>query len=174
LQVLDQVVIQVTTVKQLQLPSKCQRELRLNRAEIYKLVIILTTACARSPHQRASSLPTQEPVQLVMEETEVSRVARLCIPQSGSAWTRQVMQRAIRIYRSTHLLTYAIQLVGNLYISDHRHFRIRKVAASTNVISTIAGTGTASYSGDNGQATSATLNYPSGVAVDTSGKRFQR
>ncbi len=38
------------------------------------------------------------------------------------------------------------------------------------MISTIAGTGTGSYSGDNGQATSATLYYPIGVAVDTSGK----
>ena len=34
----------------------------------------------------------------------------------------------------------------------------------------IAGTGTASYSGDNGAATSAALNQPFGVAVDTSGK----
>ena len=38
-----------------------------------------------------------------------------------------------------------------------------------DVITTIAGTGSASYSGDNGAATSATLNGPHGVAVDTSG-----
>ncbi len=39
---------------------------------------------------------------------------------------------------------------------------------SIRIISTIAGTGTASYSGDNGQATSATINGPSGIAIDTS------
>ena len=38
------------------------------------------------------------------------------------------------------------------------------------IIATIAGTGTGSYSGDNGAATSATLYYPWGVAVDASGR----
>ena len=39
-----------------------------------------------------------------------------------------------------------------------------------HIIKTIAGTGTNSYSGDNGAATSATLWYPVGVAVDASGR----
>ena len=56
-----------------------------------------------------------------------------------------------------------------MYIGDSRHYRIRKVVMSTSIISTIAGTGTSSFSGDNGQATSATL-CPIGVALDTSGK----
>jgi hypothetical protein len=43
------------------------------------------------------------------------------------------------------------------------------VTVSTGIISTIAGTGTNSYSGDNGAATSATLNNADGVAVDMSG-----
>ena len=48
--------------------------------------------------------------------------------------------------------------------------RIRKLTVSTGIITTIAGTGTSSYSGDNGAATSATLYYPSGVVVDASGR----
>ena len=44
------------------------------------------------------------------------------------------------------------------------------MTASTTIISTIAGTGTAGFSGDNGQATSAKLYDPDGVAVDASGK----
>ena len=47
--------------------------------------------------------------------------------------------------------------------------RIRKVTTSTGIITTIAGTGSYSYSGDNGAATSAALNYPIGVALDASG-----
>ena len=39
-----------------------------------------------------------------------------------------------------------------------------------DIITTIAGTGTGSYSGDNGAATSATLNGIRGVAVDASGR----
>ena len=59
--------------------------------------------------------------------------------------------------------------LGNVYIGDHMNNRIRKVTVSTGIITTIAGAGTASYSGDNGQATSAALSYPEGVAVDMSG-----
>ena len=60
--------------------------------------------------------------------------------------------------------------IGNVYIADRYNHRIRKVTVSTGIITTIAGTGTGSYTGDNGAATSATLKYPSGVAVDASGR----
>ena len=60
--------------------------------------------------------------------------------------------------------------IGNVYIAEYGNNRIRKVTVSTGIITTIAGTGTASYSGDNGAATSATLYYPVGVALDASGR----
>ena len=60
--------------------------------------------------------------------------------------------------------------VGNVYIADTKNDCIRKVTVSTGIITTIAGTGTAGYSGDSGAATSATLNDPKGVAVDASGR----
>ena len=66
---------------------------------------------------------------------------------------------------------------GNIYITDSGNNCIRKVMASTNIITTVAGNTTAgacnasagAYSGDGGQATSATLNGPGSVAVDSSG-----
>ncbi len=63
----------------------------------------------------------------------------------------------------------AVSNTGNVYIADSDNQRIRKVTVSTGIITTIAGTGTSSYSGDNGDATSANLYYPYGVAVDSSG-----
>ena len=60
--------------------------------------------------------------------------------------------------------------IGNVYIADCENNRIRKVTVSTGIITTIAGTGSASYSGDNGAATSATLYRPGGVALDASGR----
>ena len=62
--------------------------------------------------------------------------------------------------------------IGNVYIADSHNNRIRKVTVSTGIITTIAGTGTSSYSGDNGAATSATLNYPHGVTLDASGRKL--
>ena len=49
---------------------------------------------------------------------------------------------------------------------------IREVVKATGIIVTVAGTGTAGYSGDNGPATAAQLNQPNGVAVDASGDLF--
>ena len=60
--------------------------------------------------------------------------------------------------------------IGNVYIADHGNNRIRKVTVSTGIITTIAGTGSNSYGGDNGAATSAALNDPGGVALDASGR----
>ena len=58
--------------------------------------------------------------------------------------------------------------IGNVYIADTFNNRIRKV--STGIITTIAGTGSDGYNGDGVQATLATLNLPSGVVVDASGR----
>ena len=57
---------------------------------------------------------------------------------------------------------------GNVYIADTQNNRVRKVTASTGIITTIAGTGVGGYNGDNIVATGAQLRYPSGVAVDGS------
>ncbi len=56
-----------------------------------------------------------------------------------------------------------------MYIADQNNQRIRKVTVSTGIITTFAGTGATSYSGDGGAATSATLNYPVGVTLDAAG-----
>ncbi len=56
-----------------------------------------------------------------------------------------------------------------MYIADRNNNCIRKVTISTGIISTIAGTGSGTYSGDGGAATSAALYLPQGVTVDSSG-----
>ncbi|MGD0497335.1 MAG: putative Ig domain-containing protein, partial [Bryobacteraceae bacterium] len=60
---------------------------------------------------------------------------------------------------------------GNLYIADSNNQRIRKVSAS-GIITTVAGNGTSGYAGDGGPAISAQLNFPYGLAVDTSGNLY--
>jgi len=60
----------------------------------------------------------------------------------------------------------AFDRAGNLYIADTANEAVRKVDASTGIITTIAGTGIAGYSGDGRLATLAQLNNPYSVAVD--------
>ncbi len=59
---------------------------------------------------------------------------------------------------------------GNLYIADTANNRIRKV--SNGVITTIAGTGVAGFSGDGGSATSAQLRNPAGITIDSTGNLY--
>jgi DNA-binding beta-propeller fold protein YncE len=65
----------------------------------------------------------------------------------------------------------ALDAAGNLYIADSGNHRIRKVTPQ-GMITTYAGTGSPGFAGDGGQAASATLNQPHGVAVDAAGNVF--
>ena len=57
---------------------------------------------------------------------------------------------------------------ANLYIADAGNCRIRKLVLSSSTISTVAGTTSCGSGGDGGAATSAQLNQPGGVALDSS------
>ena len=59
-----------------------------------------------------------------------------------------------------------------MYFSDESNCRVRKITVATGIIRTFAGTGSCLYQSDGGQATSTALNYPYGVAVDSSGIIF--
>jgi len=65
----------------------------------------------------------------------------------------------------------AVDSSGNLYIADTYNHRIRKVSPN-GTITTVAGTGVAGFAGDGGAGTSARLNYPDGVAVDSAGNVY--
>ncbi|MBV8632642.1 MAG: Ig-like domain repeat protein [Silvibacterium sp.] len=65
----------------------------------------------------------------------------------------------------------AFDQFGNIFIADAYNHRIRKVDTSGN-LTTVAGNGTAGFSGDGGPATSASLNYPFGLAVDSAGNLY--
>jgi len=65
----------------------------------------------------------------------------------------------------------AVDKAGNLYVTDGRNSRIRKVDTK-GTITTVAGTGVSGYSGDGGASASALLDEPSGIAVDAEGNLF--
>ena len=59
--------------------------------------------------------------------------------------------------------------IGNMFISDTNNHRIRRVSASTGIITTIAGTGEKGYNGDDILATTAQLSYPGEIVLDDYG-----
>ncbi len=65
----------------------------------------------------------------------------------------------------------AVDATGNLFIADAAHYRIRKIAPN-GTITTIAGNGTAGFSGDGGLATQASLSDPAAVAIDAGGNLY--
>ncbi len=60
---------------------------------------------------------------------------------------------------------------GNIYVADTENHRIRMMSKS-GIVTTIAGTGTAAFSGDGGPAVAAKLNRPLGIAVDKAGNVY--
>jgi streptogramin lyase len=61
---------------------------------------------------------------------------------------------------------------GNIFFVEMRNGVVRRVDAKTKIISTVAGTGKAGFSGDGGAATSATLNQPHSIQLDPVGDLF--
>ena len=63
----------------------------------------------------------------------------------------------------------ALDVAGNLYIADSNNERIREIIAATGIITTVAGSGVAGYSGDGGPASGAELDGPTGIALSSAG-----
>lgn len=66
----------------------------------------------------------------------------------------------------------AVDAAGDLYLADTQNYRVRKIAAATGVIMTVAGNGTQGFSGDNGPATAASVDSPTGLAIDAAGDLY--
>ncbi len=66
----------------------------------------------------------------------------------------------------------AIDRTGNQFIADVNNHKIRRVDALTGIITTVAGNGTAGFSGDSGLAINAQLNFPIDVIIDNLGNLY--
>jgi sugar lactone lactonase YvrE len=71
----------------------------------------------------------------------------------------------------TQPIGVSVDAQGNILIADAYNNCIRKIDA-TGIITTVAGKGTAGYSGDNGPATKAQLNFPTDMASDVAGNIY--
>jgi sugar lactone lactonase YvrE len=66
----------------------------------------------------------------------------------------------------------AMDATGNLFLADYENCRIRRIDKATAIVSTVAGTGKCSSTGDGGKATDATIDHPSAIAIDPYGNIY--
>jgi gliding motility-associated-like protein len=69
-------------------------------------------------------------------------------------------------------ISVAVDASGNMYVADYYNHRLRKIDGVTGIITTIAGNGTAGFSGDGGLAVTAQINNPSDIIVDAAGNIY--
>ncbi len=65
----------------------------------------------------------------------------------------------------------AVDDAGVVYVADHGNHRIRRITTDGKIVS-IAGNGSGAFRGDNGPATSASLYFPQGMALDGEGNLY--
>lgn len=100
------------------------------------------------------------------QHTDLSGTVRYWTNRTASV-TRYAGDGGLAIHACLNFPTaVAVDREGNVYIADTMNHRVRMVEAATGVISTLAGTGHAGFSGDGGAASEATLNEPAALIVD--------
>jgi trimeric autotransporter adhesin len=78
--------------------------------------------------------------------------------------SNNVQATSANIYNAFHIATTS---GGNIYYTEQAYHRVRRITISNGVVTTQAGSTTAGFSGDGSTATSALLNSPAGIAIDT-------
>jgi len=66
----------------------------------------------------------------------------------------------------------ALDAAGTLFVADTNNHRVRRIAAGTAAIATVAGNGVQGFAGDGSAATSAEIDSPNGLAVDAAGNLY--
>lgn len=115
---------------------------------------------------------TQDTTQKYRQQADLSGTVRYLI--NGAAVQRRFGgdDGPARQARLNFPTAVAIDEQGTLFIADQMNHRVRRVDGRTGIITTLAGTGLARFSGDGGPADQAALNEPAALALDGRGRLF--
>ncbi len=107
------------------------------------------------------------------QQADLSGTVRYWMNQSATSIKRYGGDGRTAVQAQLNFPTaVAVDRKGNLYIADTMNHRVRMVDSETGIISTLAGTGQARFSGDGGPAHQAALNEPAALAVDDGGQLY--
>jgi len=117
----------------------------------------------------AVGLASQAGAQTAAQKDALARLAQAAHPNAVASQTQDTGSAPTTPLNQPGGLAY--DTAGNLYIADTLNNVIREVNL-TGIISTVAGSGAEGFGGDGGAATSALLDSPAGVVVDSSGNVY--
>jgi DNA-binding beta-propeller fold protein YncE len=107
------------------------------------------------------------------QQADLSGTVRYVTNQTGTSTARYSGDGGLAVSAQLNFPTaVAVDREGNVYIADTLNHRVRMVDGGTGVITTLAGTGQARFSGDGGPASQAALNEPAALAVDDEGRLY--
>lgn len=107
------------------------------------------------------------------QQADLSGTVRYVTNQTGTSTPRYGGDGGLAVSAQLNFPTaVAVDREGNVYIADTLNHRVRMVDAGTGVITTLAGTGQARFSGDGGPSSQAALNEPAALAVDDEGRLY--
>jgi sugar lactone lactonase YvrE len=107
------------------------------------------------------------------QQADLSGTVRYWTNQTGTSTRRYGGDGGLAVHAQLNFPTaVAVDREGNFYIADTMNHRVRMVDSKAGIISTLAGTGQARFSGDGGPADQAALNEPAALAVDDEGRLY--
>src|SRR5206468_3225955 len=145
------------------------------RQETCSSLISRTTASGASTRRRESLRPWRAmAVRAAAATAGPRRPARSSTPTASLSTPRATSSSPMDTTAAQINYPYSVGVdaAGNVLIPDTTNERLRRIDARTGIITTIAGNGTPSFSGDGGPATTAQIGFVPGVAVDSAGNLF--
>jgi len=144
-----------------------------------QIISTLSAAGGGQSPEYAYDVATDKSGNLYIAEQQLNRVRKIDLSTgiitliAGNGYSGFSGDSGLATAASLYLpIGIAVDTEGNVYISDRGNKRIRKVTKSTGIITTIGGNGNLGFSGDGGPATTASINYPYGIATDRSGNVY--
>ena len=158
------------------------KQFLLSLSFLLTVIVILSLTCASQDQiislNKPQGLAVDNLGNLFIADTENHRILRLgsdgkivVIAGNGAKAFEGDGEIAVNAALNTPK-SLVVDEIGNIYVADSGNNRIRKIDATSKIITTIVGTGEVGFGGDGGMATRAQLKDPSSIILNKSGNLY--